>query len=390
MNLSDMLSYADIGQLCKIAGVYRCECNGNSKNELIQSILSQVSRHDVFEEQISGMKIEDIRFLNTLLFESRPSYSMEDLVARVQQSRFGEEAKEPEAEKAVKKGKKKAVVPPSPPSPRDIIIRFKHQGWLFNGYTGPGRYLFQVPNDLKARFRETLQRKFAEQLQYTDEPPIYRDEQGLILEDAKQLLYYVAQNEVQLTNDGSMYKRFLGQLMDRMGISEEMPAKGTWRFGYGRHFHYYPDRLSLLYDYMRQAKYIAEDNEALTVTDTGAEWIKKPLASEVDKLFRFWLKLYKTPVPNLLSLVHWIHALSEEWVTVESVKRVLLPLTKSFYYDDANAILEKRVMKMMMHMGLLRIGEHPVYGTVIRMTKAGNAVVSGNGLSLDGQSAVRH
>ncbi|MDF2836026.1 MAG: hypothetical protein K0Q63_1666, partial [Paenibacillus sp.] len=87
MNLSDMLGYADIGQLSRIANVYRCECNGNSKNELIQSILATVSRHDVFEEQISVMKLEEMRFLNSLLFETRESYSLEDLIARVQQSR---------------------------------------------------------------------------------------------------------------------------------------------------------------------------------------------------------------------------------------------------------------------------------------------------------------
>ncbi|GKU79524.1 hypothetical protein [Paenibacillus sp. L3-i20] len=390
MNLSDMLSYADIGQLSKIAGVYRCECNGNSKNELIQSILSRISRHDVFEEQISDMKLEDLRFLNSLLFESRQSYSLEDLVARVQQSRFGEEKiiEESEVVSKPKKSKKKVVPPPPPLSPREIIARFKHQGWLFNGFSGPSRYLFQVPNDLKARFRETLRRRFAEQLQYTDEPPIYRDEQELITDDLKNLLHYVYQNEIQLTSDGSMYKRFTQQLLDQMGVVEELPAKGAWRFGYGRHFNHYPDRFSLLYDYCYNAKYISENEEKLTVTDIGLAKLQKSFTTELDGLYRYWLKLYKMPVTNLLSLVHWIQALSEEWVTVQSVKSVLSPFIKVYFYDDVDSILEQRILKMMMHIGLLRIGEHPLYGTVIRMTKAGNAVVSGSGLKLDGQEAL--
>lgn len=384
MNLSDMLSYADIGQLSKIANVYHCECNGNSKNELIQSILAQINRHEVFEELISGMNIEDLRFLNSLLFESRESYSLEDLIARVQQSRFEDEKLEqklPAADPPKKsKSKKKASIPPPPPSPRDIIARFKQQGWLFNGFSGPGRYLFQVPNDLKTRFRDTLQRRFAEQLQYTDEPPMYRDEQGLLLDDIKQLLHYVYHNEVQLVSDGSMYKRFLQQLLERMGVQEELPAKGAWRFGYGRHFNQYPDRFSLLYDYCRSVSYIQEGEGVLSVTDAGLERMKTPPSpAEQEQMYRYWLKLYKGPVTNLLSLVHWVHALARDWVTVDSVRGVLLPFIKTYYYDDANAIYEVRLLKMMTHLGLLRIGEHPLYGAVMKVTKTGTAVMEGAG-----------
>nr|WP_313782379.1 hypothetical protein [Paenibacillus larvae] len=46
----------------KIASTYSCECNSHSKNELIQSILSTVNRREVFEERISRLSMEDIRF----------------------------------------------------------------------------------------------------------------------------------------------------------------------------------------------------------------------------------------------------------------------------------------------------------------------------------------
>ncbi|MEK3881435.1 hypothetical protein [Paenibacillus sp. PL2-23] len=390
MNLSDMLSYADIGQLGKIAGVYRCDCNGNSKNELIQSILAQMSRHDVFDEQISSMQVEDLRFLNSLLFESRASYSLEDLIARVQQSRFGEEqqAKEQTQEQAGirKKSRKKAAAPPPPPSPRDIIASFKHQGWLFNGISGPGRYLFQVPHDLKLRFREALKRRFSDGLQYTDEPPLYRDEQGLLLDDVKTLLHFVYHNEIQLVSDGSMYKRFLQQLLDLMGVQEEPPAKGAWRFGYGRHFNHYPDRFSLLYDFCCSSKLIAESEGILSVTEAGKERLHKaPSQAELEQLYRYWLKIYRGPVANLLSLVHWVHTLSGEWVTVQSVRAALTPFIKTYYYDEPNAIFETRLLKMMTHLGLLRIGEHPLYGTVMRMTKTGSLLVEGGASNLEAQ-----
>lgn len=382
MNLSDMLGYADIQQLSRIADVYRCECNGNSKNDLIQSILSTVSRTEVFEAQISSMKLEDLRFLNSLLFEPRSSYSLEDLVARVQQCRFGEdEAKAAEEQpKKSKRTKKNADSEPKPASPREMIAKFKHHGWLFNGFSGPSRYLFQVPNDLKARFRETLAKRFSAELQYTDEPPVYRDEQLLIHDDITHFLYYVRHNEVQLTADGSMYKRFMLQILDKLGVQEELPGKGAWRFGYGKHFNQYPNRFSFIYDYCCSNQYISENDTLLQLTAAGEERLLSKPPGEAEQLYRYWLKLYKGPISNLLALAHWMNALAADWVTVDSLRKVLVSYIKPYYYDDAETILEKRIISMMVHLGLLRLGEHPEFGSVVKMTKAGTAIVSGVGL----------
>ncbi len=392
MNLSDMLGYADIQQLSRIADVYRCECNGHSKNDLIQSILSTVSRNDVFEAQINSMKLEDLRFLNSLLFEARNSFSLEDLLARVQQSRFGGEAEaqaDPEPQPKKKKTKKKAEAVDKTLTPREMIAKFKHQGWLFNGFSGPSRYLFQVPIDLKARFRASLARRFATELLYTDEPPVYRDEQMLIHDDITQLLHFCRHNEVQLTADGSMYKRFVVQLLELFGVQEELPAKGEWRFGYGRHFNHYPNRVSFLYDYCYSAKYITETQTVISVTGSGEERLRGRLAGEAEQVYRYWLKLYKGPITNLLSLVHWINALAVDWVTVDSLRAVLVPFIKPYYYDDANTILEKRIMTMMVHLGLLRVGEHPQHGAVVKMTKAGAAIVSGLNIEDPGALALQ-
>src|SRR4051794_32762276 len=92
MNLADMLSYADIQQLSKIALNYECDCNGHSKNELIQSILSALNRKEVFDKYIMGMSSEDMRFLNSLIFDQRESFSLEEMIARVQQTKFNKES----------------------------------------------------------------------------------------------------------------------------------------------------------------------------------------------------------------------------------------------------------------------------------------------------------
>src|SRR5690554_6862625 len=88
MNLSDMLSYADIEQLSSIANHYQCVCNSNSKNELIQSILFAINNREVSEQLIESSSLEDLRFLNSLLFDQRNLFSLEELIARVELTRF--------------------------------------------------------------------------------------------------------------------------------------------------------------------------------------------------------------------------------------------------------------------------------------------------------------
>lgn len=88
MNLADMLTYADIGQLTAIAGRYRCECKQNSKHDLIQSILIMLGSRSFMESHIRECTPEDLRFLNTLLFDERTYFSLEDLLAVARQASF--------------------------------------------------------------------------------------------------------------------------------------------------------------------------------------------------------------------------------------------------------------------------------------------------------------
>jgi hypothetical protein len=103
----------------------------------------------------------------------------------------------------------------------------------------------------------------------------------------------------------------------------------------------------------------------------------------MEQLYKFWLKLYKGPIPNLLALVHWMNSLAEQWVTVASLRKVLVPFIKPFYYDTADMVLDVRLIGMMVHLGMLRVGEHQEHGPVVRMTKMGRALIAG--VSLEDQ-----
>ncbi|MFC5650793.1 hypothetical protein ACFPYJ_17090 [Paenibacillus solisilvae] len=399
MNLADMLSYADIGQLSRIATTYHCDCNGNSKNDLIQSILSTVNRRDVFEAQIGAMKLEDLRFINSLLFDARDAFSLEELVARVQQSKFGVPpaeaepaanavpADKPSVKKSTKRNKASKEKPVPESGPRETISRFKQYGWLFNGYSGSNRYLFQVPSDLKERFKATMERRFASQVNYADgEPDAYRDEQLLMGEDVRQLLNYIHHNEIPLTSEGVMYRRSVLQILELFGVKEQLPARGEWRFGYGRRMKEYPNRLSLLYDYCYYNGWIAETSTLLTLTASGKERQALQSPEQSDKLYQFWIRLYRGPIPNIRSIIHWIDKLSRRWVNAEDLMKALVPFIKPYYYDQPETILEQRLLTMMMHLGLLRVGEHAEQRQVIRMTPMGKSIVAG--LSIDDDAII--
>lgn len=361
MNLADMLSYADISQLTRIAKQYGCDCNVHSKHELIQSILSVLGRKDVFEQHVMDMSMEELRFLNSILFDQRTTFSMEELVARIQQTRF-------DTDKSIT----------SQWNPRETIIKFKHTGWLFNGCSPQTKYLFQFPDDLKRRFREVLLNSFQLQLAIVQEPDAYRDEDGRLGEDLMQMLRYIHQEQVPLNTEGVMYKKNQLQLLELMSVSEGVVQKGEWRFGYGRRFHNYPNRFSLMYDYAFYQGWIEESEGKLELTTAGVERLMNGAPYEpLQPVYRFWLKLYKNAVPNLLSILSWINDCTVKWTTLASLEATLMPYIQPFYYDTPDSIIKQRIVSMMVYLGLLRIGEHPDHGTLIQITRRGKATITG-------------
>ncbi|TFE30015.1 hypothetical protein [Cohnella luojiensis] len=395
MNLADMLCYADIAELTRIAETYDCNCSSHSKNELIQSILSTVQRRDVMESRVGEMTGNDLRFLNSLVFENRTAYSLEELKARALGGEPAKVDKTPAEAKSIpivpspvnrtRKGKNTEQKPPPGPdeTARLSISRFKRFGWLFNGFSQQTRQLYQVPEDVKLRLCDALEKRYRSSLVIMDEPPAYRDERNLLLEDIVHFLRYVRDNDLQLTSEGVLYKRQIAQALDLLSVNETLPNRGGWRFGYGRKFHDYPDRFSLLYDFVYYEGLIVEEKDRLTLTPEGrnvADGMAKP---DPTKLYRFWLRLYKGAIPNLSTLTQWIMRLSADWVTVESIHQILQPLVRPYYYDTQKDVLERRVLIMLMHLGVLRWGETADGVSVVRITPQGKTLVSGNSLVIE-------
>lgn len=359
MNLAEMLTYADIEILSKIAANYDCSCNSHSKRELIQSILNKMGNRAFIQEHVEKMEEEDLRFLNTLLFDKRSGLSLEELLASAGQARFTE-----------------GNSGNGSPSVRDIVTRFRNSGWLFNGSTPSTRYLFGVPEDLKQRFRSALEQQLTDGVCRVEEPKVYREEQEQAAEDLFLLLDYIKRHDIPLNAEGVMYKRNQSQLMEKLYIAEPLKQKGGWRFGYGRRFRDYPDRLALLYDYAHYKGYISEQNSRLALTETGSQMVEAETKESMLYLIHFWLRLYKGAIPNLLSLVYWIDCgASSSWSSTASLFGNLERFIKPYYYDTAESIFNERIIKMMLHLGMVKVGEDASAGPVLRMTSGGRSHV---------------
>ncbi|MNP34677.1 hypothetical protein D3C76_1279760 [compost metagenome] len=197
----------------------------------------------------------------------------------------------------------------------------------------------------------------------------------MLAEDLSYFLRYVQQQDVELNQDYTMYRRNQQQLMDSFHISEPLLTKGGWRFGYGRTYHVYPSRLALIYDYAIYMGYINDLTHKLELTKAGLEWLAQGKSEIMVQIFRFWLRMYKRPIPNLSSLVYWIGYCCNEWVTLSSLQEAIGWLIKPYYYDSSQSILEQRVIQMMMHLGLVRIGKCEEDETVIKMTVWGKQII---------------
>lgn len=343
MNLAEIMVFTDIRQLNQIARHYSLSCDPHSKNELITTLLMNVKQRGTIQQEVSSLSTDEVHFLLLLFLDKRNQYSLEDLLAKAGVALYqtGAERKD---------------------EMRKVITSALKRGWIFPA-KGNVQGQFQVPVDLREPYVQAWLDiwKKQENRVATDQRDIlaYRDEGSAMCDDMYQLLRFLQSEPVPLTAEGGMYKRYQLQLLKFMSVPEEPLTPQKWRFGYGLHFDLYPDRFSLLYDYCYYQRWLRESDGHVEITDRGLEQLMKPYQEHTHyDLIRFWLRLYKRAIPNLPMLVQLIPFMSKgEWIAQEDLQYTLLPWLKSFYYDDSQNILTNRILKMMVHLGLLKVGE---------------------------------
>lgn len=361
VNIAELLTYTDIDHLNRIREAYGFEGSIHSKNELIRTLLNHLGRRKELSEQIRGCDGIQTRFLQLLFFDSRDVYSMEELL-----------------------GKARAAWGDKEGDPRSLIRWLLKRGWLFPGVTLNTRHLYQVPRDLKERINRLFAEKHQEVID--NEPVAYRDETGMLVQDLHRFLTFVMHNEVPLTADGAIYRQYQRKLFKSFIVPEKPIERKEWRFGFGRRYHLYPDRFSLIYDYAYYQGYIAEEESGrIRLTDKGAGKVLYKELEPGQEIYRFWLRLYRRPVPHLPVVVRWVDLLAEgRWTSVEAIQRAVAGWIQSYYYETEDTLL-RRILKMMTHLGVLRMGEGADGKELVSVTEEGHVFINGiSGFTVEG------
>lgn len=335
MRMADWLTYTDIEQLKQLNRYYGCVSDHHSKHDLICSLLRQMGKKSRLKRMMEELTPAEHRFLQLIVLEPSPSYTMEELLAKGRAALNGTEGE-----------------------PRFFIVEAMKKGWLFPGYSHRTQYLYHIPSDTRKQMLELFTEPYrAEQQALTEEPAFYRNEENQCIADLYHFLDFIRKEVVRLTHDGSIYKQQQKQLFKSFHIPEEPINQKGPRFGFGRRYHSYPDRFSLLYDYAYYKGYLIEEEEGtLRLTDSGLGKLIHKDIQEGKQLYRFWIRLYQKPIPHLPILIRWIGLLAYPgWVSKELVYQAAGEWLSPFYYETAQSLFGK-ILQMMLHLGVLKVG----------------------------------
>lgn len=358
VNLADTLVYADIRQLHQLASIYNLECNRNSKHELIQSLHNRLTSAAFFQDLHKGLNWEEKRFLLPIIYERKKEYTREALLSRARKA-YCEKIEHNEHE--------------------ELLHKALERGWLFR-MQKQFAPTFTMPEDLRHRFREIFVKE-VRALAYGNytKPDLYRDDTYVMAHDLQKFLLYVQTHRVPLSKEGVMYRKQQQKMMELMSVRENLTDGKEWRFGYGRRFRDYPDRLALLYDFAHYRQWLSEREEELVLTDEGMRQVacqEQGREERAERLVEFWLLSYKKAIPSIESLWKLVACVCEaEWLEEESLICALRNWVLPFYYDSQEAVIRRRLLAMMVHLGLLRRGMFPEGKVVYSLTSWGKSLL---------------
>ncbi|GMA60879.1 helicase-associated domain-containing protein [Alicyclobacillus fastidiosus] len=329
MKLDECLNHASVGTLRSIALHQELDCSLYSKLDLMQSILYAM-RIPAQLSQLVRRWTDTWGDLFVRVGMSNPRlYSAEEMDALFMASGFEAGALE----------------------------RALGEGWLFARQTQSLRPNYIIPVELHEAIRKHLLSQMRGRVVVRSTPPlIQQDEATALVQDFQTLIDYVLNHDVQLTTGGAMYKRHTQQVMELFSVAEDL-AVPEWRFGYGRRAHDYPDRLALLYDFAYDQRFFVEtEDQTLVVSDGVRDWTTLSRPRQMQRILQFYIRLYRRPIPRLREAVEIIRTLAEDWVSTKSVLAVCGSMVSPFYYDTRDDVWNNRILKMLTHLGVIRLG----------------------------------
>jgi hypothetical protein len=342
MKLSDHLLYRDIQELGEMATYYECECNRNSKLELVQSIHHQILNQAVYVDLLNKIEQPLIFFLQYILYQPSITFSIDELIA---------------------KGKYIGQLFNYDQSPRKWVTELLKRGWLFP-VSSKYQVQLEIPLDLHTFLKRQMLQHLSSIYQMTPHQKVngsIRDEGKSIFLDLHTFLAYLKDQAIPIpvTLDGVIHKRYQQILYHKFNISEEVLKDKEWRFGYGRRFPSYPSRFAFIYDFCFSKEWIMEGQEGIFLTKKGEEIVSSEhfLHEEShQEVLKYWIRLYKHPIPSLPFIYRFIvDLLSNQWLESNQLYAMIKPWLKSYYFDDVEVIFRDRIIQMLVHLGVVQM-----------------------------------
>lgn len=356
MRIADWLTYTGIEQLKELNRFYGLTPNHHSKHDLICTLLGQISQKTKLQQMIQELSTPDYRFLQLILLDHDVAYTIEELLGRARMALSEEED-----------------------LPRSLVVRAIKRGWLFPGFSSQNQDLYHVPTDLRIKLIELMTAPFRKDILH-DEPDHYRNEMNLLWHDLIQFLSFTQREIVRLTQDGAIFRQLQKKLFQTFAVVTNPLDKRGPRFGFGRSYHLYPSRFSLLYDYAYYQGYIEENkNGILCLTKKGQGKCTDTSEPQSQEIYQFWIRLYRRPIEGLPIMLRWIGLLAQKrWISLTQINRAIRPWITPYYNETEDSLFQK-LIQMLLHLGVIQFGKkHDQY--YIHLTEHGEKwmrVISG-------------
>ncbi|MBU9723935.1 MULTISPECIES: hypothetical protein [Bacillaceae] len=324
MNLVQVLLSQPQSELIKRVKSLGLTCNAHSRQELTEELTKALLHKETTLGQWNALHEEEQNLLLQMSFSINVFYPLDELYGRLKKSQ-------------------RSNLPTQ-------LQKLKEKGWIFEDNNN--NYI--VPKELK----DWVVHNFIEKLrQYSIFMPDDKTNDFNFINDLFVFMDYVEETKIRLTRNGTIYRKQLMNILSQLSRVEEIPNE-QWRFGYGRHYHCYPDNFSLLYDFCFGQNWLKEETELLITPrwEKGQELSVKEI---LDRVFRSYVQLYKRAIPQLPFIIEVLNSVLtrenaiEEGDLINSLKGFVDP----YYYDEVESIIKNRILNMLHYIHFLTIQE---------------------------------